>query len=406
MKSLLFLPVVALAVTAQTNSTANTTCTSLYSRKSAMYQALVEFFRSDTVPETTADILDETLSSLPTSWATCIGSLDPSAISTAVSTAFAGQSTCLAAAPTLLPLFETNSSSTIVSPDDSRSSWSSWLNVSDSYFQQLCSPLVASVLPCIDTAVLPPIFTQINASSCCTDMVNGFQTITGLSPESFFTNLLKLGSDVVCAMESPAFDGSSNQTCGYAWIKSFTAGVTSWRNISTLTTRIYTALQVPNDQGCAAAKGSSFTSTTGAIVSNLFTSPTVPGSCAKPADSLLTWVRAFPGLTNASWGDVRILDLLEDGKCVNGTTISKTFGREATEVYAELGLRKKDVDAGCFHLANGGLGSCTFSDATTSAWPSSPSGSSSTTPSSAKSASSPLMLSMALAWAIVAVALI
>lgn len=371
----------------QTTSLDN--CTSLDSSSSAMRDTLAQYFDSTSLPRTSKFILEKSIDLLPQSWSTCLGSLDPSALASAITTAFATEPTCLAAAPILLPLIlgtndQDNSKYNATTVNDTLSTMNDeskhldhhhkdkmfmWSNFTDESVTQLCSPLTSSILPCIQTGILGPIMKQINATTCCSTMVNEFTLQFGQTIESFSSQLLKLASDVICSTQTPGFNGTANQTCGYSWVKSYSQDMASQRNRSALFDRVMTTLQVPNEQSCDAAKGNSFTTTTGANTT-LFSKPIVPGSCAKTVDNLLGWIRSFPVMSNASWGSLRVLDLFEDGKCVNGSTMTQTIGRDADLLLSELDFSKTQVDDMCFHLANGGLQTCAFEDSVISAWPS------------------------------------
>ncbi|RHY69862.1 hypothetical protein DYB34_006389 [Aphanomyces astaci] len=356
---------VAAAVNAQTTNSPTTTSTNCPTKLDPS-NALVK----------TTGLPPDLVSELPSSWVGCLGTLNENTITADVTATFLAQPTCLAAAPYLIQLTKAFQSPTggdlapkngnSTKDDDNikvSSSYESYfLSFPDSDVQKICTPLTKSV-PCLKAGILPAIFKQINSNPCCSAMVAEVKALTGETPDVLLANLVEKATDVVCTIQTPGFNGAANQTCGFSWVKSFTRGNTNTSDASVvaLTGRGLTALQIPNDQGCAAVNGNSFTSTTGAAVTTLFVKPNVPGSCAKPADALLSWVRKFPVLTNATYSSIRLLDLFEDGKCVKGSLIANAVDID-DHIYRDFGVSKANFNASCFHLSNGAFQTCAFSD--------------------------------------------
>ncbi|KAH9113138.1 hypothetical protein AeMF1_012617, partial [Aphanomyces euteiches] len=148
----------------------------------------------------------------------------------------------------------------------------------------------------------------------------------------FVGELLSHAANIVCSIQTPGFFGAANQTCGSAWHQSL-----SYKSADGNVTldRIRTAMQIPNDQGCAAVLGDAITTTKGQSVANVFAKPVVPGSCVQPVDAFLAWIRQVPFVDTVTWNGVRFRDLFLDGTCVNGTTINRAM---------VAGFAKSDVD--------------------------------------------------------------
>ncbi|RHY29054.1 hypothetical protein DYB32_005488 [Aphanomyces invadans] len=361
MKTMFSLAMTALAVTnAQTNSSTKA-CSTVVDQTNPTFKAI-----SSVVPL-------EFLSMLPKSWLGCIGSVNANTLVSDVMSAMVVEPTCLVAAPYLLPLLGDGKSKNSTNAgknetnDDDDNHWSSYksyiFNFPDSDVQKVCTPLTKS-MACLKAGIVPAVFKQINTNPCCTAMVADIKAFTGEAPDMLVTSFVEKVSDVVCTIQTPGFNGTANQTCGYSWVKSFTQGISEASKESTaeLIGRVDTALQIPNDQGCAAVNGNPFTSTTGASVSTLFVKPIVPGSCAKSADALLSWVRKFPALPNVTFGPIRALDLFEDKKCVKGSDIAAVIGVEY--LFGNSNIKPSDFNSSCYHLSNGGFQTCSFADAT------------------------------------------
>ncbi|KAF0693129.1 Aste57867_15875 [Aphanomyces stellatus] len=279
------------------------------------------------------------VASFPPTWSSCLGSISPTSFMADIVPAMASQPSC-AALPAVLAAPPSNTSTNL---------WAS-LNVSVDY----CTATVQPVLPCINSVLLPAAVKQLNGNACCSAMVQDFKTAFGDAPDVFLTKLINMASDVICSTQSPGLNGAVSQTCGTAWTQSLTGGDVD-ASVSTITSRLLTALQVPNNQACAAARGDAFTTTTGQVVSTLFTKPYVPDSCIQPVDTLVSYMRSWPAYKTQG-----MPQLFENGQCIQGRDITKALGSYST-VYIQLGVTKNQLEGACFHVANGGLGGCAFS---------------------------------------------
>ncbi|ETW03690.1 hypothetical protein H310_05076 [Aphanomyces invadans] len=281
------------------------------------------------------------LQQVPDTWLRCLGSINLDALSGALIATALAQPSCLATLAIAENWFRD------ISPMMSRtmpSTVGAWPAVTNSDVENLCQPMINVVLPCLANGIFPQVMNQVRANPCCADALTNGTAVLGISPDLFVLKVLNYTTDVVCATQTPGYDGTTNQTCGYAWFKSFTA-TDPVGNSSQIVERLISSVQVPNDQGCAAVKGDPFVATTGAFIAQLFGKPFVPDACVNPVDNLLRYVRLIPGLVSVSWEGFRPLDALEKGKCA----------------------REASMPGICVHLANGEYGSCPFASSWKSA---------------------------------------
>ncbi|KAF0693756.1 Aste57867_15330 [Aphanomyces stellatus] len=296
-------------------------CSSLTASNNSMHQALR--------PYDPANLLFQ----IPLAWSQCLASLNPDAILKQVLAVAETSPSCIRSMSALAML-----------------KWprANWTNTA---YQSMCSPLVRSIVPCLKTGVLPAVFSPVLGSPCCVEMIHDFEDGVGDTPQVFLSNALEYAVNVVCSTQSPGFQGTANQTCGYALAKSF--GTDSHSPI--VSARVLTALQVPNNDTCNAALGNPFTTTSGVVNTTLFTTPDVPTSCVQPILDLVAYVRQWPVTANASLAGVHLADLFGDGTCVNGSLITTALGANLSAfLYRELlGVNVTQVNATCVHLANG-----------------------------------------------------
>ncbi|KAH9098362.1 hypothetical protein Ae201684P_017577 [Aphanomyces euteiches] len=228
---------------------------------------------------------------LPTLWSFCIGS------------------NCEASAPGLLHwLWKTNESTpvlrewlkngtaTTTRPARSLTAASDWLNITERDIASFCTPVAHGLVPCLTNYLFPELLKLLTANPCCHVMAQDSQGKYQEARVWFF--------------------GAANQTCGSAWHQSL-----SYKSADGNVTldRIRTAMQIPNDQGCAAVLGDAITTTKG----------------QSPVDTFLAWIRQVPFVDTVTWNGVRFRDLFLDGTCVNGTTINRAMA---------AGFAKSDVD--------------------------------------------------------------
>ncbi|KAF0693753.1 Aste57867_15327 [Aphanomyces stellatus] len=204
-----FAVVLAASAAARSNSTNDTIVSSCasFSNPRNRVRAAVELVVGDGVLVIT----------LPQSWDTCLGSLNVSAITANVTSAFMSQPSCLAAAPVLLPLLHLGgNSSTPPLSSTSPSPWG-WLNFTDansappsprpSYLVSTLRSSPLSFAKSTTTLAAPP-WSRVSNTS--------LQAWFGEAPDVVLTKLLKDVVDAGCSTQRPGFLGASNQTCAYS----------------------------------------------------------------------------------------------------------------------------------------------------------------------------------------------
>ncbi|RHY90542.1 hypothetical protein DYB37_004453 [Aphanomyces astaci] len=287
---------------------------------------------------------------LPDAWLRCLGAIDVNAIAGTILASAYSQPTCLAALSFATVWSDTvqTEAKRLDSPTGSSSvALNDWPVVTNAAVQSTCVSIINALIPCLGAAIVPPLVDQVKTNPCCAGAVANVTTMLGMPLDTFVLKLLNYTTDIVCATQFPGFNGATNQTCGFSWFQAFTSTQPAG-NAAQLVERLLTSLQIPNDQGCAAAQGNPFVTTAGVPIAQLFSKPIVPDACVKPVDNLWRWLRVIPSFATASWNNMRPLDALEDGKCVNVSDIT---------------LR----DGVCVHLTNGGFDSCPFETAWSSA---------------------------------------
>ncbi|KAF0693755.1 Aste57867_15329 [Aphanomyces stellatus] len=339
MKLFTFVASLALVNSAVAQSTP--TCSSLADPGNAMYTSYIQSIAS--VP-----VLKQLL---PDTWLTCVGSLDPKAVATALTSSALTQPTCVASLAFIGTLTSSPSALNISTKDLLTG------QVSDASIQALCTPLTTSLVPCINTAILPAVLKQINANACCAGMVNDIKSWVGETPDVFLPKLINLVVDVPCSTQAPGLDGAASQTCTSSWLQSVA-------KITDTNAALVAAVQVPNNQGCPMAQGNPFTTTSGATAT-IFTKPVAPGACVQPVDDLLGYVRKWPVVKSTA----TVSDLFEDGKCVKGSDVATLIGASsAADIATKFSLKANEAAlvaqlvnaSSCLHITNGGLQSCAF----------------------------------------------
>ncbi|CAK4194348.1 unnamed protein product [Aphanomyces euteiches] len=245
-----------------------------------------------------------------------------------------------------------------------------WLNITKANGATFCNPFLGSLVPCATDHLIPEVFKLITANPCCNDMASEIQQAVGISPQEFVTKLLSHAANIVCSIQTPGFHGAGNQTCGAAWMRSLNYHYNEG-NVSF--DRYQTMAQIPNDQGCAAALGDAITTANGFEMAHVFAKPVVPGSCVKPVDDLLTWLRQLP-IAQTTWNGVTLRHFFDDGKCVNGSTINEAVakawtGDELLGFYLDIGMKPEELARLCVHFTNGGYGKCAFNETIQGAFP-------------------------------------
>jgi len=120
-------------------------------------------------------------------------------------------------------------------------------NITNSDFaDNICPYYTTSVFPCAVDSILPWITGLLGTRSggCCDDLTTQIKGQLGDSIESTMKKLLQYVGNILCSTQSPGFDGTTTQTCGYSLISSFlAAGKGDWTN------KFKAIMQIPISQG-------------------------------------------------------------------------------------------------------------------------------------------------------------
>ncbi|OQR81211.1 hypothetical protein ACHHYP_16663 [Achlya hypogyna] len=365
---------------------AGQTCTKL-SDPSSPIAASLKMLAGDDAEDAIAAVA----AALPDSASTCLGSIDPTAAISALTAALGTETTCIAASTWFLGAVKDMKG--VMAPTTSAPSANSsfslpaYATFTDAQAAAVCTPVTTSLLPCYNKALVPAVTKLLSAMPCCADMLKEVETNFGQSLSNMLTDLVNKIVDVGCAVQTPGFS-AANQTCAYSLTKSFTANIKSYEGLLKNGLAI---VQIPNDQGCAAAEGNPFKTTGGVTVSDVYTKPVVPGACAKPVDALITYISGYPILKKAAIANITVSDLFTDGKCVKGTSVKGALAAIKMKPDVKAAVDAILTDDVCFHIANGFSATCkTVSSLSSTS--STPSGTSSTTaaPGAAKSSATSL----------------
>ncbi|KAG6952669.1 hypothetical protein JG688_00013175 [Phytophthora aleatoria] len=188
--------------------------------------------------------------------------------------------------------------------------------------EQICSLYVDGFVPCLRSQLLPSLATlrSTAANGCCaaweSESVSLFDyTITGQ-----YTKMAQLLGDVFCATQTPAFNGTSSQRCGYTFLQS--SGEVANTTSAIRAAALLEDVQVPSDQACLKAEGEAYNNTDGNIVEAVASDQYTTSGCVVALDRLATWIDGLPLADNSSESyGIDLQSLFGSGKCVNGADV-------------------------------------------------------------------------------------
>ncbi|POM67815.1 Hypothetical protein PHPALM_16113, partial [Phytophthora palmivora] len=194
--------------------------------------------------------------------------------------------------------------------------------VDEGQVERMCSLYVEGFVPCLRSQLLPSLATlrSTSANGCCAawerESVKLFDyTLTGQ-----YTKIAQLVGDVLCATQTPAFNGTSSQKCGYTFLQS--AGEVANTTSANRAAALLTDLQVPTDQACLKAEGEAYNNTDGVLVEAVSSDQYTTSGCVVALDRLATWINGLPlaGNSSESYG-IDLQSLFGSGKCVSGADV-------------------------------------------------------------------------------------
>ncbi|ETP54872.1 hypothetical protein F442_00500 [Phytophthora nicotianae P10297] len=194
--------------------------------------------------------------------------------------------------------------------------------VDESEVEQICSLYVDGFVPCLRSQLLPSLATLRSTASngCCAAWESESVALFDYTITGQYTKMAQLLGDVLCATQTPAFNGTSSQRCGYTFLQSseVVANTTSANRAAAL----LKDLQVPTDQTCLKAEGEAYTNTDGDIVEAVTSNQYTTSGCVVALDRLATWIDGLPLAANSSESyGVDLQSLFGSGKCVSGADV-------------------------------------------------------------------------------------
>ncbi|TYZ61854.1 hypothetical protein PybrP1_000877 [[Pythium] brassicae (nom. inval.)] len=189
-------------------------------------------------------------------------------------------------------------------------------NVSSAEFDEFCGLYVDGVVPCLATDLLPAVATirATYASGCCDAWTKSAARDFGYTVTDLLLKYAQLFGDLVCARQTPSFQGNASQTCGFT----FAQTALTANDSATLGAELLVQLQVPTDQMCLKAEGKRYVDVSGAAVAAGSGPRTVSG-CVLPLDRAATWVSTLPLAQRTNVFDVQ--SLFAAGKCLKGSEL-------------------------------------------------------------------------------------
>ncbi|RLN72389.1 hypothetical protein BBJ28_00019132, partial [Nothophytophthora sp. Chile5] len=191
--------------------------------------------------------------------------------------------------------------------------------VGEGEVEDFCALYVSDLVPCLRSQILPSLATLRSTSSggCCDAWEDESVELFGYTLTGQFAKLAQLAGDVLCATQTPAFNGTGSQRCGYTFLQSsgeLANSTSAERSVSFLED-----LEVPTDQACYKAEGEAYNDTAGAAVaSDEFST----SGCVVTLDRFATWVDGLPLADNSSnsYG-IDLQTLFGAGECVDGADV-------------------------------------------------------------------------------------
>lgn len=226
-------------------------------------------------------------------------------------------------------------------------------NVSSAEFDDFCTLYVDSVVPCLTTDLLPAIATirATYASGCCDAWTQSAASDFGYSVSDLLLKYAQLFGDLVCARQTPSFQGNASQSCGYTFAQTMLTANDS----ATLGADMLVELQVPTDQMCRKADGNAYVDVNNVPVAA--TDARTASGCALALDRTATWVSTLPLSQRTNVFDVQ--SLFAAGKCLKGSELFSAVLQDffPTDVQAVVGAY---FGSACVHVPAKFADSCTF----------------------------------------------
>ncbi|KAL3663663.1 hypothetical protein V7S43_011078 [Phytophthora oleae] len=194
--------------------------------------------------------------------------------------------------------------------------------VEEGEVEQMCSLYVSGFVPCLRSQLLPSLATlrSTAANGCCAAWESESVSLFDYTLTGQYTKMAQLLGDVLCATQTPAFNGTSSQRCGYTFLQS--SGEVANTTSADRAAALLQHLQVPTDQACLKAEGEAYNDTDGNVVNAVSSDQYTTSGCVVALDRFATWIDALPLAANSSESyGINLQSLFGSGQCVSGTDV-------------------------------------------------------------------------------------
>jgi hypothetical protein len=194
--------------------------------------------------------------------------------------------------------------------------------VDEGQVEEMCSLYVDGLVPCLRSQLLPSLATLRSTSSngCCAAWESESVSLFDYTLTGQYTKAAQLLGDVFCATQTPAFNGTSSQRCGYTFLQS--AGELANTTAADRAASLLEDLRVPTDQACLKAEGEAYNDSDGNAVAAVASDEYTASGCVVALDRLATWIDGLPLAANSSESyGVDLQSLFGSGECVSGADV-------------------------------------------------------------------------------------
>ncbi|KAG7389289.1 hypothetical protein PHYBOEH_007541 [Phytophthora boehmeriae] len=232
--------------------------------------------------------------------------------------------------------------------------------VDEGGIEQMCSLYVDGLVPCLRSQLLPSLATlrSTSAGGCCAAWEEESVALFDYTITGQYTKIAQLLGDVLCAKQTPAFNGTSSQRCGYTFLESSgeVANTTSLERAAAL----LEDLQVPTDQACSKAEGEAYINTGDNAVEAVSSDTFTASGCVVALDRFATWISGLPlsGNSSNSYG-IDLPSLFGSDQCVSGADVLPVVQNLFSDF--DTDAISSDFSGACIHVPINYADSCSFS---------------------------------------------
>ncbi|KAG6616509.1 uncharacterized protein IUM83_13010 [Phytophthora cinnamomi] len=232
--------------------------------------------------------------------------------------------------------------------------------VDEGEVEQICSLYVDGLVPCLRSQLLPSLATlrSTSAGGCCAAWESQSPALFDYTITGQYSKMAQLLGDVFCATQTPAFNGTNSQRCGYTFLRS--SGELANTTAADHAAALLADLRVPTDQACLKAEGQAYNDSDGNAVAAVPSGQYTTSGCVVALDRIATWVHGLPLADNSSESyGVDLQSLFGAGKCVSGADVFplvKDFLPSSV-----VDVMNSSFSASCLHVPMRYADGCSFS---------------------------------------------